>query len=171
MDRKPRSDSKLDSLPESRLLELRDGMLSGWSHEECKSWLAAECSLSCSGSALTNFYKRHCLPILRESRALAAVKAEAIVEEAGRTDWNAATMELVKQVSFEMLSGQRTDPKVAEKFVKLILKADSAERDDRKLRLLEAKAAQADAANAVANDGKLTPEQKDAELKRIFRMG
>ncbi|WP_196301236.1 hypothetical protein, partial [Streptococcus pneumoniae] len=87
---------------------------------------AAECSVSCSGSALTNFYKRHCLPVLRESRALAAVKAEAIVEDSGRTDWNAATMELVKQVSFEMLSGHRTDPKVAEKFVKLILKADSA---------------------------------------------
>lgn len=125
MDKKPRSDSKLDSLPESRVLELRDGLLAGWSHEECKSWLASECMVTCSGSALTNFYKRHCLPLLRESRQLAAMKAEAIVNEAGRTDWNTATMELVKQVSFEMLSGQRSDPKVAEKFVKLILKEDA----------------------------------------------
>ena len=125
MDKKPRSDSKLDSLPESRVLELRDGLMSGWSHEECKSWLALECHLTCSGSALTNFYKRHCVPLIRESRQLAAVKAETIVDGAGRTDWNTATMELVKQVSFEMLSGQRTDPKVAEKFVKLVLKADA----------------------------------------------
>lgn len=125
MDRKPRSDSKLDSLPESRVLELRDGLMAGWSHEECKSWLALDCQVTCSGSALTAFYKRHCVPLLRESRQLAAVKAEAIVDDAGRTDWNAATLELVKQVSFEMLSGQRTDPKVAEKFVKLVLKADA----------------------------------------------
>ena len=121
-------------MPESRVLELRDGMLSGWSHEECKSWLAAECSLSCSGSALTNFYKRHCLPILRESRQLAAVKAEAIVDDAGRTDWNSATLELVKQVSFEMMSGQRTDPKTAEKFIKLILKADQQDTERQKFK-------------------------------------
>lgn len=124
-DKKPRADSKLDSMPESRVMELRDGMLSGWSHEECKSWLASECAVTCSGSALTAFYKRHCVPIVRESRQLAAVKAEAIVAEAGRTDWNAGTLELVKQVSFEMMSGQRTDPKTSEKFIKLILKADA----------------------------------------------
>jgi len=140
MDKKPRSDSKLDSLPESRVLELRDGLMSGWSHGECKSWLALECQVTCSGSALTAFYKRHCLPLIREARQLAAVKAEAIVDDAGRTDWNTATMELVKQVSFEMLSGQRTDPKVAEKFVKLILKADSqAQTKDKAKELAKSK--------------------------------
>jgi len=125
MDKKPRSDSKLDRLPESRLMELRDMLLGGASHDECKGWLAVECGVTCSASALTAFYKRHCLPVVRESRQLAAVKAEAIVADAGRTDWNNATLELVKQVSFEMMSGQRTDPKTAEKFIKLILKADA----------------------------------------------
>ena len=120
-------------MPESRVLELRDGMLSGWSHEECKSWLATECGVTCSGSALTGFYKRHCVPIVRESRQLAAVKAEAIVADAGRTDWNTGTLELVKQVSFEMMSGQRTDPKTAEKFIKLILKADAQAQSREKL--------------------------------------
>jgi hypothetical protein len=171
MNRKPRSDSKLDTMPESRVLELRDGMITGWSHEQCKSWLAAECSLSCSGSALTNFYKRHCLPLMRESRQLAAVKAEAIVDEAGRTDWNTATLELVKQVSFEMMSGQKIDAKTSEKFIKLILKADKQDTDKQKFELLKAKAMQADQAKGVAGDNKLTDEEKAAELKRIFRMG
>ena len=125
MDKKPRSDSKLDRLAESRVMELRDGLLSGWSHDECKNWLALECGVTCSASALTGFYKRHCLPIIRESRQLAAVKAEAIVADAGRTDWNNATLELVKQVSFEMMNGQKVEAKVAEKFIKLILKADA----------------------------------------------
>jgi hypothetical protein len=127
MDKKPRPDSKLDNLkPESRVLELRDMLLGGASQRDCKDWLFSECGgVTTSGDALTRFWKKHCLPIVRESRQLAAVKAEAIVTDSGRTDWNAATLELVKQVSFEMMSGQATDPKTAEKFIKLILKADA----------------------------------------------
>jgi hypothetical protein len=134
--KKPRSDSKLDNLtPESRVMELRDMLLAGASQKECKDWLFAECNgVTTSGDALTRFWKKHCAPIVRESRQLAAVKAEAIVEDSGRTDWNAATLELVKQVSFEMMSGQATDPKVAEKFIKLILKADSQDQSREKIK-------------------------------------
>lgn len=135
MNRKPRSDSKLDNLkPESRVLELRDMLLAGASHDECRQWLAVECGgITTTGDALTRFWKKHCKPIQDEARQLAAVKAEGIIEDSGRTDWNAATLELVKQVSFEMMSGQRTDPKVAEKFIKLILKADKQDQDREKL--------------------------------------
>lgn len=163
MDKKPRCDSKLDFLtPESRVLELRDGLLAGWSHEECKSWLASECGgLTCSGSALTAFYKRHCVPIIRETRQLAAVKAELYVNQAGRTDWNSATMELVKQVSFEMLSGQRTDPKVAEKFVKLILKADAQAQSKDKAKELSKDKAEA-GIDALADEAKGNPEAEAA---------
>jgi len=173
MNNKPRSDSKLDNLkPESRVLELRDMLLAGASHQDCKAWLFAECGgVTTSGDALTRFWKKHCAPIVTESRQLAAVKAEGIIEEAGRTDWNTGTMELVKQVSFEMMSGQRTDPKTAEKFIKLILKADKQDTDKQKFELMKTKAAQADEAAGVANNKKLTAEEKAAELKRIFRMG
>ena len=127
--KKERPDSILAPLPEDKRMELRDGMLAGWSHDQCRSFLRTECGITFgSNSVLTRFYKRHCAPVVRENRRLAAVKSEIYVNEAGRTDWNAATMELVKQVSFEMLSGQQTDPKVAEKFVKLILKADSQDQ-------------------------------------------
>ena len=134
MNRKPRADSKLDNLtPESRVLELRDLLLSGASQQECKQWLAKECGVTTTGDALTRFWKKHCLPIVRESRQLAAVKAEGILADRA-TDWDAATLELVRQVSFEMMSGQRTDPKVAEKFIKLILKADAQEQSREKLK-------------------------------------
>jgi hypothetical protein len=102
---------------------------------------------------------------------LAAVKAEAIIDGSGRTDWNTATMELVKQVSFELMSGQQVDTKTAEKFIKLILKADAQEVDRQRLELMKAKAAQADAASGVMGDKDLTEEQKAARLKQIFRMG
>lgn len=132
--RKERPDSLLAKLQESRVLELRDGMLSGWSHAECRSWLATECAVVFnSPSVLTRFYKRHCAPVVRERRRLAAVKSEVYVKESGRTDWDAATKELVSQITFEMLDGQRTDPKIAEKFVKLVLKRDAQEQSRDKL--------------------------------------
>jgi len=124
-DKKPRKDSKLDSMPEHRQLELRDKLLANEGHDEILSWLAVECGVSVVRSSLTAFYKRHCAPLVRERRALSAVKAEVIVEDAGRTDWNAATIELAKQVSFELMSGQTVDFKTAEKFLKLVLKADA----------------------------------------------
>lgn len=120
-------------MPESRIMELRDKMLANEPHQAIKDWLALECGVTCSGSALTQFYKRHCVPLLRERRSLNAVKAEAIVDDAGRTDWNTATLELVKQVSFEIMSGQQVDTKTAEKFIKLILKADAQATDRERL--------------------------------------
>ena len=152
-------------------MELRDGLLGGWSHEEAKSWLATECAVIIkSGSTLTRFYKRHCVPVITERRKLAAVKSELYVKQAGRTDWDAATMELVSQVTFEMLDGQRQDPKIAEKFVKLVLKRDAQAQSSRKIAIMEAKAAKSDAATDIANSD-LSEEEKAARIKQIFRMG
>lgn len=171
MDRKPRSDSKLDTLPESRVLELRDGLLSGWSYEDARSWLLTECAVSCSLSALSAFFKRHCAPVLKERRQLAALKAEAIAEDAGSTDWDAASIERLRQMVFEFMSTPGANLDNTEKLFRLLLKSRDQETDRRKLALLEKKAQQAEAAAGVAHNEKLTPEQKDAELKRIFRMG
>ena len=158
-------------MPESRVMELRDKLLANEGYKEILDWLALECGVSSTLSALSGFYKRHCAPLRREMQELAAVKAEAIIDGSGRTDWNTATMELVKQVSFELMSGQQVDTKTAEKFIKLILKADAQAVDRERLELMKAKAAQADAAEGVAKDEKLSPEEKDAALRRIFRMG
>jgi len=132
--KKPRADSKLDTLPESRVLELRDGLLGGWRYDDALSWLSTECAVSSSLSALSAFFKRHCAPVMKDRRQIAALKAETLVGEAGRTDWNAATLELVKQVSFEMMAGEHLDPKISEKFIKLILKADSQDAAREKIK-------------------------------------
>lgn len=161
-DKKPRPDSMLDRLPESRIMELRDGLLSGWGHEECFSWLATECGVIIkSGSTLTRFYKRHCAPVIKERRRLSAVKSEVYVKDAGRTDWDAATMELVSQVTFELLDGQRSDPKIAEKFVKLVLKKDAQDQSRSKARDL-AKAKAEAGIDALADDAKGNPAAESA---------
>ena len=135
--KKERSDSLLAGLPESRVLELRDMLLAGEGHPKCREWLAIECGIIVkSGSTLNRFYKRHCVPVIRERRSLAAVKSEIYVKESGRTDWDKATSELVSQITFEMLDGQRTDPAIAEKFVKLVLKKDAQDQSRNKAREL-----------------------------------
>lgn len=161
-DKKPRPDSMLDRLPESRIMELRDGLLSGWGHEECRSWLATECGVIIkSGSTLTRFYQRHCAPVISERRKLAAVKSEIYVKEAGRTDWDAATNELVSQITFEMLDGQKTDPAIAEKFVKLVLKKDAQDQSRSKAKEL-AKAKAEAGIDALADDAKGNPAAEAA---------
>jgi hypothetical protein len=169
--KKPRSDSKLDALPESRVLELRDGLLGGWSYEAALSWLSTECGVDSSLSALSAFFKRHCAPVMKERRELAALKAETISEEAGKTDWDAASIERLRQMVFEFMANPNADLEATERMFRLLLKSRDQETDRRKLAILEAKAKQAEAAAGVANNSKLSDEEKAAELKRIFRMG
>jgi hypothetical protein len=169
--KKPRSDSKLDALPESRVLELRDGLLGGWRYEDAMSWLATECGITSSLAALSAFFKRHCAPLVRERRQLAALKAEAIGDMAGDTDWDAASIERLRQMVFEFMVDPASNIEDTERLFRLLLKSRDQEVDRRKLALLEAKAKLADAAAGVAQDSKLSDEQKAAELKRIFRMG
>jgi hypothetical protein len=170
-DRKPRKDSKLDAMPESRQMELRDKLLANEGHEEILGWLAVECGVSVVASALTSFYRRHCAPLIRERRQLSAVKAEVIVDDAGRTDWNAATMELVKQVSFEIMSGQAIDHETAEKFIKLILKADAQAQTRDKAKDLSKDKAEAgiDALAAEAKGNKEAEAALAAYVKAMRR--
>jgi len=47
---------------------------------------------------------------------------------------------------------------------------EAGRRDERRIALLEKKAAQADAAAGVMNNAELSEEQKTARMKEIFRM-
>lgn len=171
MSKKPRSDSKLDTLPEHQLLQLRDGLLSGWKLEDAKSWLIAECGVSSTLSSLSAFYKRHCAPVLRERRQLAALKAEAITEGIGLTDWDAASIERLRQTVFEFMANPDADIEATERLFKLLLKSRDQEVDRRKLTLLETKAALADKAAKVEGNDALTEEEKAAQIRQLFRMG
>jgi hypothetical protein len=169
-ERKTRSDSKLDALPKARVAELRDGLLGGWRYDDARAWLQSECKLSCSLGAFTAFYKRHCAPILRDRRQLAALKAETITAGAG-TDWDAASMERLRQMVFEFMADPNADIEATERMFKLLLKSRDQEMDARRLRLLEAKAAKLDELEAKAKEikagGGLTPETLEMLEKQL----
>ncbi|MFU8894015.1 MAG: hypothetical protein ACNA8L_10340 [Luteolibacter sp.] len=143
--KKPRSDSKLDSLPESRVLELRDGLLGGWKYDEALSWLAAECGVSSSLAALSGFYRRHCAPVVKSRLQLASLKAEAIGEMAGSTDWDTASIERLRQMVFEFMASPDSDMEATERMFRLLLKRKDQELAERQIKMREEAAAEAKA--------------------------
>lgn len=132
MAKKPRSDSKLDSLPDHQWAELCELLVAGEKYEAALAWLFDECGVSSSYAALSGFYKRHCVPILKERRSFAAMTAESLIADAGLTDWDAAILEKFKQKSFELMTLQGADPKDVSEMLKLFLKSQDQELNRRR---------------------------------------
>jgi hypothetical protein len=110
--RKVRGDSKLHSLkPESRVLELRDLLLGGATYKQAMAWLWETCQVTTTGDALGRFWALECQPIKDEELSLTAAVAEGMIDRIGAVDWDAATEELMRQTTFELLSGQQVDGK------------------------------------------------------------
>lgn len=133
--RKTRSDSKLDSLePESRVLELRDGLIAGWSHDAAKEWLWEECQVTTSGAALTHFFRRHCVPLLQERKKWAALSAEALGEMATETQAfeDAAIGELI-EFAYQFIRDPKGDPEAKRKWMETLIKGQGSRREDRRV--------------------------------------
>lgn len=117
--RKVRGDSKLHSLkPESRVLELRDLLLAGATYKEAKAWLWENCQVTTTGDALGRFWALECQPIKDEELSLTAAVAEGMIDRIGAVDWDAATEELMRQTTFELLSGQQVDGKTKVQYIR-----------------------------------------------------
>lgn len=152
MGKKPRSDSKLDRLPGGQRLELRDGLLAGWKYAEALEWLKVECGVSSSLAALSAFYSRHCKPVIKERRQLLALKAEAIIEDADQSQFDVAAIHKLKEMAFELMLTEDTEPEVIEKIMRLVLKSQSQDHDARKLAIIEKKAKQAERVEALLKE-------------------
>lgn len=184
MDKKPRSDSKLDAMPGNRVMELRDKLLGGDSYLECITWLDMECGVTTSVASLSVFYKRHCWPVVRERRQVSVIKAEALGDAMSQdpVNWDSAIVDRTKQKLFEFLAGDGASLEDAAEALKAItaarkqdftevIQTKRQETEERKLALLEQKAKQADDSKDVLGNEKLTPEQKQERLKGIYGMG
>lgn len=153
--KKPRSDSKLDGLSSSQRAELVRLLADGSSYKQTIEWLGAECMVTCSLSALTPFYKRHVVPLLKERRDYAAAQAEAIVAQVGAIDWDVASRERLRQLAFRELNREDPDVETVEKLTRLAMKSRELDQGERRIRLLED-----NAASAKAKLKELTRENK-----------
>ena len=170
--RKARGDSKLDSLPPAQLAELVQGLLCGWTYTAAIDWLQVECGVSVSLSAFTPFYSRHVEPILVERKKFAALSAKTLAKLAsGSEAFDAAAIGELKEYAYRLIRDPNSEPEDARKWMETLIKAQAGTRDDRKLKLIEAKAARMDALEAkvkeIKQGGGLSAETLEVIEKQL----
>jgi hypothetical protein len=175
MPNKPRSDSTLDSLNSEQKQLLREWLVDeNVSYKDAKDRLWQDFHIRTSVSALSKFYATQCYA-LRSSQARDF--AEEVVTQLtdGSEKYDEATLALIRQKAFERAyarDGNLADLALLVKMLtdtaKLELKKKDQQIAERRVKLLEQKAAQADAAKDVTADQALTPAEREAKLKEIF---
>ena len=175
--KKTRADSVLGTLPEDRQEQIAEHARTHTLAETC-AWLKADGLKISSGNLSSWLSDWRLSSIFRHSESKAVqfrdwlAKAQpALSEEA--LDQRAALMFQFAAVesgdaeTWLAIASARQKGKTDA--ARLELARQKVEIDSRKLKLLEARAAQADAANRVVAS-KLTPEEKQLKLRQIFGM-
>jgi len=170
---KPRSDSKLMNLPEEKIAQLSEWLLSGIPYHQVKKMVKEQFSLDTSLASLSAFYQSVCAQELIARRQRAVTTADEIAKEAQTKpgQFDAATIDALKQKAFELSVNPGADPRDVKSLFMLVLRArdqDLQEKDVeiklRRLALLEANAARAkEVLTAAVNGAKggIAPETLD----------
>jgi hypothetical protein len=173
--KKPRADSKLKNLPDLiqegfwLLLHPSDAEVKPYTLEDLGGEIFDKHQLSVSLSTLSEWHSWYALKRRMEQAAERA--NQTAIALAKDSDLTPEDIERVAQTVFTAETLEAGNVKGFVALAKLRLASRALDHDARRLKVLEDKAAQADKASEVMGDGKLSEEQKAAELKRIFRMG
>jgi hypothetical protein len=193
--KKPRSDSKLLNLPAHQQDRIRDWLIEGvgdggdTSYSKVKEQIHLDFGISCSVSALTDFYQRVCAPWrLRQ----AADAADALPETAGglMAHWDESSKALIKQHYFQLLASKNPDPKQLVLFASQVadfargdlereklrtvrqraavsarLKRADQRLSERRVKLLEKKVSDA---QKTLSDPSLSMPEREARMKEMF---
>lgn len=175
MSKKKRSDSILAGLPPAQKAQLRTWLVDeNRGYDEVRQLLQEKFSVRAGITAIRHFYASDCFA-LRSSEAREF--AEQVAHELAQSgeSFDAATLALVKQKAFERAYAKNGDieelatlAKILGDSAKLELKRKDQALTERRVALLEKKAAQADAAQSVTADAALTPAEREQKLKEIF---
>lgn len=163
MLRKPRPDSVIGSqLPPIIKDDVDTMLLSGESYRKVQQRLEED-GIKLSQEAIRRYYHSQILParLARQNKTaeeLNKISVEGVDE---------ATMRAIRSAALDLAASPSCDPKALNILVGLILKAEQLAQDKRRLKILEAKAAQAAAAKQVTQST-LTPEERDRKLRNIF---
>lgn len=175
--KKARSDAgiKGKSLSDPQKLELASWLIDeNLSYADARSRVAERFGVFVkSDSTVSDFYHSFALPWkYARSRGLADEFAKSV---AG--NFEPAALKRIQQLLFETAADRTVDfealktlAKILGDSHKLALNADRLDLDKRKLKLLEAKAALTDKAQAIAGDKTLSEEEQGARMRALFRM-
>lgn len=139
--KKPRSDAKLLSLPVEQRGELTDWLLSNVPYHRVLTMLREKFSVSTSLGALSHYWETECSAALIARRQRAVSTADEIAEAALKKPGNfdAATIEALKQKAFELSISPGADPRDVKSLFGLVLKARDQELSEKELSLARQK--------------------------------
>lgn len=160
--KKLRKDSKFARLTEEQRGELAmylecNGL------EDAQQWLAAR-GVEVSLQNISEYYRLHVLPY----KWVRMETAAAVLSKVGGDKVTDAAHRAVAQRVFELSTDPKADPELLARFYKLMNDGQATAQNERKLALLEKKAAAADAAAEAVKDGSLSPAEKEARIREIF---
>lgn len=178
MSSKPRSDSKLAALNPTQKAQLRTWLVDeNKSYAEVRDLLKDDFNLSVSIGTLARFYATDCFA-LRSSEAKDFAEQVAAELKQGGESFDEATLALVKQKAFERAYARNgnieelaTLAKILGDSAKLELKKRDQALAERRIALLEKKAALADQAQSITADAELSDEEKAAKMRQLFGIG
>lgn len=165
--KKQRSDAVLKTLPPGLQAELFTRCHAS-SYAEVKSWLKAEHGIATSTGSLSQFYSWFPLSRRLEQASAFADTLKDQIAQLPAMNGRAEELSDITQIAFEMQAAQEQDGELFYNLRKLRLKERDQKLVERRVKLLEQKAAQADAAQTVTADAALSPAEREAKLKAIF---
>jgi hypothetical protein len=164
---KPRSDSTLKTLPEV-IQEQLYALLRTTSYAKARAIAREKWEIETSTASLCAFFSWY-----PTSRRLEIAKSTA--DEVGKTlralgnvSLDDAQIQRATQAVFEAQALKSGDLDAYMGLAKIQLAREAGRRDERRIALLETRAAQADKAEGITRDETLTPEQRAAKLREIF---
>lgn len=157
-------------LDEQQQAQLAEWLLSGMPYHKARELVADQFGVRVSLGAFSGFWDRVCSSALIARRRRAVSAADTIRQEAEARPgaFDVATLQAIQTKALELSINPACDPAELATLFKLILKARDQDLEERRVQLLEARAAQADEAQKAIKNEALTPEERDARLKQIF---
>jgi hypothetical protein len=121
-----------------------------------------------SQAALSGFWQRFVDPFLSEQMRRASTGAARISGDLDTAGVTASTRDLIAQMAFDIMTSPDPDAAAVVKLSRLLLDHRKADQDERKIALLEEKAAQLDKAKDVMGS-QLPMEEQNRRLKEILK--
>ena len=165
--KKQRSDAVLKTLPPGLQAELFTRCHAS-SYAEVKAWLKAEHGIATSTGSLSQFYSWFPLSRRLEQASAFADTLKDQIAQLPAMNGRAEELSDITQIAFEMQAAQEQDGELFYNLRKLRLKERDQKLVERRVKLLEQKAAQADAASHVLQDTTLTPEQREQRVREAL---
>lgn len=169
MSRKQRSDATLKTLPEV-VQEQLFALLRTKSYAEVRLAAKEKWEVTTSPSALHEFYRWYPTSRRLEVAKSTADEVAKTLRALGDVKLDDTQIARASQAVFEAQAIREGDAATYIGLAKIRLASEAGQRDERRIALLEKKAAQADAAEGVVKDGALNDAEKAQRLRSIFGM-